>query len=60
MNETPRNIALEPSPNQIHRITLLGKDEFNNPKEEVIFCTPEELVQIESLFRIARADDERL
>lgn len=47
--ETPRNITIARKPEQTHEVTILGRDQFNNPKEMVIFCTKEEKEQIEQL-----------
>ena len=45
--ETPRNITIARKPEQTHEVTILGRDQFNNPKEMVIFCTKEEKAMIE-------------
>ncbi len=50
MLETPRDIKLARNPNQTEQVTFIGKDEFGNPKEEVLFCTPEEAKRIKEIF----------
>lgn len=50
MLDIPRDIKLARNPNQTEQVTFIGKDEFGNPKEEVLFCTPEEKELISRFF----------